>query len=505
MKSNRLEESTGLITKSAEVSKSSKAQVRKPKNKSPKSTPTKQGVITHVTSITLDDFVNSLVTSARKNLKLENLNLETQKPGSILLSCFNDSDYKPTSLDGIQKLSNESLIKIVKVSKNYKLLILIFINFRGSQAGNLALARILKEPGQVSGLLSALEAESKKPYFGELLQQLAENVLSNAIEYRDVRWWILLNLKDSEYKKIHNWAIWATYNGKSEEFFALPTAVKAPILRKLVKSEQFLLEFLHKLEIEKSSKNNLATLKKATEKISIQTLVAFCFSKEKVIPRPFLEILGESLRNGFDASMNLEDCLPYLALESYYPGFLGGDRIKRAWKRVQRKDGGLIEEFKSDEVNRLTNELEQLSDELYSKTINLQNTNSQFQSAQREIDRLKTAMSALEDRLRERVSGQNSEQTSIERQIRIDQFRLVIESLDSVITNDVSSALISALERIGIRRIGIPGEEIEWNGIVCDSITGNDILTPVVIKSGYSWTHNDNMSVLVQALVKPKS
>ena len=496
MNSKKLEVSTGALAESAKFPENSKNQRKTPKNKPTKSASTKQGATTQVASITLDHFANSLVTSARKNLRLDILNHETQKLGSILLNSFNDSDYKPTSLDGIQKLSNESLNKIVRVSKNYKLLILIFINFRGSQAGNLALARILKETGQVSGLLSALE---------ELLQQLAGNVSSNAVEYRDVRWWVLLNLKDSGYKKIQNWAIWPTYNGKSEEFFALPTTVKAPILRKLVKSEQFLLEFLHKLEIEKSSKNNLATLKKTTEKISIDTVVAFCFSKEKVISRQFLEILGESLRNGFDASMNLEDCLPYLALESCYPGFLGGDRVKRAWKRVQRKDGGMIEEFKSDEINRLTNELEQLSDELSSKTITLQNTNSQFQSAQREIDRLKIAMSALEDRLRERVSGQNSEQTSIERQIRIDQFRLVIESLDSVINKDESLALISALERIGIRRIGIPGEEIEWNGIVCDSITGNEILTPVVIKSGYTWTHNDNMSVLVKALVKPKS
>ena len=505
MNSKKLEVSTGALAESAKFPENSNNQRKTPKNKPTKSASTKQGATTQVASITLDHFANSLVTSARKNLRLDILNHETQKLGSILLNSFNDSDYKPTSLDGIQKLSNESLNKIVRVSKNYKLLILIFINFRGSQAGNLALARILKETGQVSGLLSALEAESKKPYFEELLQQLAGNVSSNAVEYRDVRWWVLLNLKDSGYKKIQNWAIWPTYNGKSEEFFALPTTVKAPILRKLVKSEQFLLEFLHKLEIEKSSKNNLATLKKTTEKISIDTVVAFCFSKEKVISRQFLEILGESLRNGFDASMNLEDCLPYLALESCYPGFLGGDRVKRAWKRVQRKDGGMIEEFKSDEINRLTNELEQLSDELSSKTITLQNTNSQFQSAQREIDRLKIAMSALEDRLRERVSGQNSEQTSIERQIRIDQFRLVIESLDSVINKDESLALISALERIGIRRIGIPGEEIEWNGIVCDSITGNEILTPVVIKSGYTWTHNDNMSVLVKALVKPKS
>ena len=400
MNSKKLEVSTGALAESAKFPENSKNQRKTPKNKPTKSASTKQGATTQVASITLDHFANSLVTSARKNLRLDILNHETQKLGSILLNSFNDSDYKPTSLDGIQKLSNESLNKIVRVSKNYKLLILIFINFRGSQAGNLALARILKETGQVSGLLSALEAESKKPYFEELLQQLAGNVSSNAVEYRDVRWWVLLNLKDSGYKKIQNWAIWPTYNGKSEEFFALPTTVKAPILRKLVKSEQFLLEFLHKLEIEKSSKNNLATLKKTTEKISIDTVVAFCFSKEKVISRQFLEILGESLRNGFDASMNLEDCLPYLALESCYPGFLGGDRVKRAWKRVQRKDGGMIEEFKSDEINRLTNELEQLSDELSSKTITLQNTNSQFQSAQREIDRLKIAMSALADSYR---------------------------------------------------------------------------------------------------------
>ena len=86
----------------------------------------------------------------------------------------------------------------------------------------------------------------------------------------------------------------------------------------------------------------------------------------------------------------------------------------------------------------------------------------------------------------------------------INQIRVIVEIIEPEISSAPNSRILAALEKIGIRRIGSPGENIDWDSLVCESITGVEIVNPVVIKPGYTWSNNGDTSVLLKALVKPR-
>ena len=479
--------------------------IKAPKIKVPK-TPKKKSIpIPKVSPINLQEFLSELLHSPKKSPALDKVSESDLKVATELKNAFLDHDYKIKSPLDFELIGNQNLQKLIKASSNNSFLLGVFFKYQGSPSGDLAITKILRESKKFPDLLQHLELHSKKTYFQNMLLHLSAVLKSNTDEFKELRWWLLLNINEANLQQFSKSSAWVTLKGKSEEFLALPGIQLSQILRKTFKDRVLFLEFLIHLEIQKSSKAKLELLKKVLEEVNAEDILALKFSTKREINRTFIEVLFiESLQNKLDLTRTLEGCLPFYLLDGIYPNIFGGDRIKRSWKRVQLVEDGLVEKFRSDEINRLSNDLEQIKSEFLEKSRVLEEAVNRQESTQKELEKSHSALQNLENRLRERVSGQNSGNLAIERQIRINQLRSVVEILESEISRETNSRIPIALERIGIKRIGIPGESIKWDSSVCESITGMEIIDPVVIKSGYTWDESGEKTVLSKVLVKPK-
>lgn len=453
----------------------------------------------------LQDFLNDLLLNPKKSPAIDKIPESDLKIATELKNAFLNHDYKiKTPLD-FELIGMQKLQKLVKVSSNNSFLFEVFVKYHGLPSADLAITKILRASKNLPELLQGLELHSKKPNFQNMVLHLSLFLKSNTDEFKELRWWLLLHVSETNLQQYSKSSAWGTLKGKSEEFLALPGIQLSQILRKTFKDRVLFLEFLIHLEIQKSSKGKLDPLRKVLEGVTAEDILALRFSSKVEINRSFIEILFmDSFQNKLDLTRTLEGCLPFYLIDGIYPDIFGGDRIKRSWKRVQLIENGLIEKFRSDEVNRISNELEQIKSEFLEKSLALEEAVIRQESTQKELDKSHSALQNLEDRLRERVSGQNSGNLAIERQIRINQLRSVVEVMESEISRETSSRIPVALERIGIKRIGIPGESIKWDNSVCESITGMEITDPVVIKSGYTWDESGEKTVLSKVLVKPK-
>ena len=480
-------------------------EIKTPKSKVSKTPKEKSEPVPEVLPETFEDFLSQLINHPKKPPEINRLPDSDLEIAAEIRNAFLNHEYQIKKRIKLESVDAQKLHKLVKLSTNGSFLTEIFIRFHGSPIGDLALNRILREIKKYPEFSQILEIESKKSHFQNLLLNLAALLKSNTDDYRELRWWLLLHISEPNLIQFTRSSTWMTLKGKSEELFKLPGIQLSQILRKISKDRVIFLEFLIHLEIEKSSKSKIVLLKKVLEGVFVEDLLALIFVAKKEINRNFIEILFiESLQNKLDLTRTLEGCLPFYLLDGIYPNIFGGDRIKRSWKRVQLAENGLVEKFRSDDVNRLSNDLEQLTGEFLEKKIEIEDLTARLKATQNELQKSRLAQQNLEERLRERVSGQNSGNLAIERQIRINQLRSVVEVLEPEISKENGSRIPLALERIGIKRIGIPGETLDWDSSICESITGMEILNPMVIKSGYTWTEGGDISVLIKALVKPR-
>jgi len=454
----------------------------------------------------LEEFISMLVLKPNKSPETASITGSDQEIATELRNIFTNIDHKLSKLNLLESISIFNLKKITKATSNPNFILDVFMKFQGTSAGELALSRIIREYKKYPNFMNILEDNNKKASFQEGLLRIAESLKSNFEEHKDLRWWLIINTSEVNLPKFIKSPAWDTLKGKSDEFLSLSGLQISQLLRKLHRDRMHFIEFLVHIEIEKSAKSKLAPVQKMIDGVTSEDILAYIVSGKKVMSRMFLESLFlESLQNKLDSTRTIEDCLSYYLIEANYPNFFTGDRIKRSWKRVQITEAGLIEKFQNDDLNRLKNELEEKTDEISQKTLSLDEANSRLKANQLELEKNRNALLILEDRLRERVSDQSSGNNAIERQIRINQLRVVVEVLESEISSGSNSRIVPALEKIGIKRIGEPGEKINWDSLVCESITGVEIANPVVIKPGYTWSNDGDMSVLVKALVKPQA
>ena len=480
-------------------------EFEKPIKKTTKATKKKAEIAPAQAPKNLEEFVLSLASKPNKIPEMTSLSIYDLDIATELKNIFTNTDYKPNKTIKFETINSINLKKLVKVSVNTHFVLSVFINFQSTSAGDLALNRILSEYKKYPDFTNFLDENSKKNSFQDSLMRIAEVLKTNIEEYRNLRWWLISNIDEENLHKFAKTAGWKTLKGKSDEFLSLSGLQISQLLRKLSKDSILLMEFLVHIEVDRASKSKIVPLQKILTGVTPDAIAAYILEERKGMSRSFIESLFlESLQNKLDSTRTLEGCLPFYLIESKYPHIFSGDRINRSWKRAQISDVGLIEKFQNDEVNRLTNDLEEKIDEIEEKTLALEEASTRLKAAQGELEKNRKALQILEDRLRERVSDQSTGNNAIERQIRINQIRVIVEIIEPEMSSAPNSRILAALEKIGIRRIGSPGENIDWDSLVCESITGVEIVNPVVIKPGYTWSNNGDTSVLLKALVKPR-
>lgn len=424
----------------------------------------------------------------------------------MLLAALGDASFQPKSIGAIKNLSESTQIRLVKNLENYHLITLIFFELSNYPVGKMALKKALANVDKAPEFVALVLDQSARPNFQDLLILIAELITLNTEEFKLLRWILLFHGTASTYVRFKNLIFWSTFKGKSEEFFALPPDFRSTILKKLSRESFDLMLFLFLLEIHKSSRGSVSSLALKLESIDVSQLLSIASSKNPPLPKEFIEVLFKDLlEKRLKQVTNIEACLPYFNLESLYPGLFEEASLRGAWKRSNHRTSGMILNFRSEEVEVLKQHLEILRTDFTVSTIALRESSLLADSREIEISKLKSILGTYENRLRERVQGEVAGQGAVERQIGINFYRKIVEVLEPEIARTSSDSLLLMIAKLNISRVGMPGEPIVWDEKICESLTGAKIDNPIVIRPGYTWSSDGELTVLVKALVKPSS
>jgi len=457
-------------------------------------------------SIPLELYIEGLLKKTKNLPQIEKLPATDQNTATLLLTILDDIGFQPENLGNFKSLPEATQLKFIRQSENFYFLSLVFFEMYAYPVGLSALRKVINHFERSPDFYMLLEAQEKKPHYQELLIKIAECLTLNTDEFNLLRWILLSKCDQSTFARFQKMSFWETFRDKSEEFFELPATFRSQVLKKIEKQNIDLLNFLAVLRVQKSSRSQLTFLMPRLEKVSASELLAFAISRPDLATRDFFEVLfREPLQAKLTSITNIEDCLPYFTLESLYPGLLGGEAISRAWKRSSHRTSGLIVNFKTDELTKLNQQIEILQSDLNSQVTMLQEMTTLANSRELEISKLSKLLDSYEARLRERVQNEGASQGAVERQINIDIYRKLVEIIEPDLARSKSETLLLMLAKLGLTRIGHPGDSIEWDASSCESLTGAEIPHPTVIRAGYTWTSNGDRTILVKALVKPTS
>jgi len=457
-------------------------------------------------AVDLEFFLEGLLKKAKNLPSIEKLPIVDQATATLLLTVLDDIGFRPENLATYKSLPEAIQLKIIKQSENFYFLSLIFFEMYSYPAGLSALRKVINHFERAPDFYMLLEAQEKKPHYQELLVKIADYVTLNTDDFKLLRWILLSKSDQSTLARFQKMIFWSTFKDKSEEFFELPATFRSQVLKKIEKQNIDLMNFLAVLRVQKSSRSQLTFLMPRLEKVSAGELLAFAISRPDLATRDFLEVLfREPLQAKLTSITNIEDCLPYFTLESLHPGLMGNDPISRAWKRSNHRTSGLILNFRTDEIGKLNQQIEILQSNLATQSSALQEMTALANSREAEILKLSKLLDSYESRLKERVQNEGASQGAVERQINIDIYRKLVEIIEPDLARSKSETLLLTLAKLGLTRIGHPGDSIEWDASTCESLTGAEIPHPTVIRAGYTWTSNGERIILVKALVKPTS
>ena len=456
--------------------------------------------------VALEFFIEGLLKKAKNLPSIEKLPLGDQTTATLLLTVLDDAGFHPDNLGNFKSLPEAIQSKLVKQSENFFFLSLVFFEMYKYPVGLSALRKVINHFEKAPEFLMLLEAQEKKPQYQGFLIEIAEHLTLNTDEFKLLRWTLLAKSDHSTLARYQQMTFWSIFRDKSEEFFELPATFRSLVIKKIEKRAVDLLTFLAILRVQKSSKNQLTFLMPRLEAMPIEDLLGVAINKPDLVTRDFLEILfRDSLQKKLISITNIEGCLPYFTLESLHPGLIGNDAISRAWKRSNHRTSGLILNFRSDEIGKLNQEIEILRSEYELQSSAFNEMTALANSRELEISKLSKILDSYESRLKARVQNEDASQGAVERQIYIDTYRKLAEVIEPELARSKSESLLLMLAKLGLTRIGHPGEPIEWDSTTCESLTGAEISNPTVIRAGYTWTSSGERAILIKALVKPAS
>ena len=80
----------------------------------------------------------------------------------------------------------------------------------------------------------------------------------------------------------------------------------------------------------------------------------------------------------------------------------------------------------------------------------------------------------------------------------------LVESLDHLFLGADGIQLERALQKTGITRSGLPGQEFAWDAELCETLTGEAMDSGIVVRSGYTWLIGEKKILIRRVLLKSK-
>lgn len=202
------------------------------------------------------------------------------------------------------------------------------------------------------------------------------------------------------------------------------------------------------------------------------------------------------LKSRIDKIMNFESLLPFVLRRPQFSGLITDDTLIRAVSRALKSTDDLAGVFAdkrvqdlSDTVTELELENRKIKDELLSVFA----ANEALRARENDLEK---AIFNYENLLRSQIKMENSESEVMTLNAKIELVRDFVTNFDHLLDDSNGHQLEKSLQKLGISRVGFAGEKFAWNSELCESLTGLEIQEGTVVKSGYSWLHEDKKIVL---------
>lgn len=433
---------------------------------------------------------------------------EFRNLASELLFALKDSEARPSAKFKIERLSEVFLKSFTSKSQNPFFLIFILCSeSTGSPARESAILGLMRSEvseERLTYLLARLASIKKVSAKERLWNTLIAGDLFQSKGWIDAQlaileWGILQGLKVAEPS-----TTFLALRRAAEQFKEVEATRQRKILKKLLEISSYMtVVFVMHLTTYTNIVKTLLELVQGKENLFLLSY----FKNRKDLFGVWTEdfetkILVPILKVRIDAIMTFSDLLPLLEYSQSLNVHLPADLLSRAVARSFRREDELAGLLADKRVMELERQVESLSVERDVLSTRLESQINKSNSLENKVKDFEAAIESYEMRLRNQMKSESVGTDALAQSAKADLLKNILEGLDHLFMGAEGFALEKALQKIGVQRLGTPGDRYNWDPTTCESLTGEEIGGGVVVRSGYTWLDGGKKTTIRRVLLK---
>ena len=433
---------------------------------------------------------------------------EYRKVASELLVALKESEARPSAKFKIERLSESFLKSFTSKSQNPFFLIFILCSESTSspvrESAILSLMRSEVSEERLTYLLGRLASIKKVSAKERLWNTLIAGDLFQSKGWIDAQlaileWGILQGLKVAEPS-----TTFLALRRAAEQFKEAEATRQRKILKKLLEMSPYLtVVFVMHLTTYTNIVKTLLELVQGKEDLFLLSY----FKNRKDLFGVWTDdfenkILVPILKVRIDAIMTFSDLLPLLEYSQSLNSHLPADLLSRAVARSFRREDELASLLADRRVMGLESQVESLSVERDVLSTRLESQINKSNSLENKVRDFEVAIESYEMRLRNQMKSESVGTDALAQSAKADLLKNILEGLDHLFMGAEGFALEKALQKIGVQRLGTPGDRYNWDPTTCESLTGEEIGGGVVVRSGYTWLDGGKKTTIRRVLLK---
>ncbi len=213
-------------------------------------------------------------------------------------------------------------------------------------------------------------------------------------------------------------------------------------------------------------------------------------------------LIAPILKSRLDSIMSFADLLPLIVYSQRLESFLPPDLLARVVARSFKKEDALANLLADKRVLQLESQVESLTEERDQFASRLSAETLRADSSQDEVKKLEAAIESFENRLRLQMKTENVGSDALAQNAKVGLLKSIIEGVDHLFSAADGLLLERAFQKLGVQRLGAPGDSYSWDSATCETLTGEPITTGVVVRSGYTWLESGKKIMVRRVLLK---
>ena len=499
---------------SAKVGGSSAANNRSQNPPSPKTKPSK--AVTKKVSPLKFDFLKwlEMFTAGIQSEKLiaiiPQLSNELQNLASELVIATSATREKPTTKFKIDKLPVEFVrILRTKVNNPFYLISLLCHSSTDLELKRLIvhdLNKVILEKDDVDFLLNKMggikDSNTQRDIWNEFLScGILQQESWQDYQLRILDWGFSHGLQ------IHNpHETLIGLRSASTQFKDLETPQRNRIYRKLLELDP--VTFLFFLVHISSESFSTKFIEQIIAKKSRLVLITY-FENRNSFNGPWLakfetQFISPILKSTLDGVMSFEDLLPFLVKKPHFSHLISAETLPRAVSRSFKRNDEFSSLLADVRVSKLEGLTEGLTEEIDKISKELKAEKLENLEREKRIKDFELAIENYESRLRSQMNSENVNTDAMALSAKAEVIKSLVESLDHLFLGADGIQLERALQKTGITRSGLPGQEFAWDAELCETLTGEAMDSGIVVRSGYTWLIGEKKILIRRVLLKSK-